>query len=215
MYTLHKSNRKDIEKIATCHILCFKNSLSAKLGKAYAAKTLEWFLLKENRFLFHISKNNKVIGYCGGFTPQFIGDGSTSGMLQFAMKEAVMGVIKKPWLLFHPELLHFYPLISRNLYKRIFGVRQKTAKAERTVVADRKAGLVVIGVHPDYRGKKVFEQLMTAFEKEAEKRSIHNLYLSVKKNNSRAVNAYNKAGWTILKEHEASLEMFKQIPAIN
>jgi hypothetical protein len=48
--------------------------------------------------------NNEVVGFCGGFAPQFYGDGSSSGMLQFAFKEAVMGIAKKPWLLVNKEL---------------------------------------------------------------------------------------------------------------
>ncbi|MGN6617866.1 MAG: GNAT family N-acetyltransferase [Ilyomonas sp.] len=214
MYRLHKSTKADINNIAACHQVCFKDSLSAKLGEGYTAKTLEWFLVKENRFLFHICDEDKVIGYCGGFSPQFIGDGSTSGMLQFAMGEAIKGVIKRPWLIFHPVLMQFYPLIIRNICKRIFGTQQKRTEVERSIVEDRKIGLVVIGVHPHFRGKKVFEQLMNAFEKETAERHISNMYLSVKKTNHRAVNAYKKAGWQIEKEHDASFEMIKQMPSV-
>lgn len=154
MYKLHKSTIADLAKIAVCHQACFGESLSSKLGNAYAAKSLEWFLVNEHRFLYHVSFENKVVGYCGGFNSQFIGDGSTSGMLQYAMQTGFKAILQKPWLVFHPELLKFYPLIIRNIYKRLFSLKKTTSTEQRNVVFEKKLGLVVIGVHPEHRGKK-------------------------------------------------------------
>lgn len=64
---------------------------------------------------------------------------------------------------------------------------------------------------PNTEVKKVFEQLISAFEKEAFDKNILNLYLSVKRSNVRAVNAYKKAGWKISLEHEESFEMSKSL----
>src|SRR4051794_13377066 len=111
MYQLGIPQRLQIKDLALCHLRCFPGSFSSKLGLQYTSKSLEWFLTNENKFLFHIKCNGKVIGYCGGFRSSYSGDGSTSGMLQFAMREAIIGMIKKPYLLFHPELIKRYPLI--------------------------------------------------------------------------------------------------------
>src|SRR3954464_8137783 len=101
MYQLRETQSPSIKDIAICHQKCFPNSFSSKLQNSYVAKTLEWFLGAENRFLFHIEAQHQVIGYCGGFQSLSPGDGSTSGMLQYAMKEAIMGIIKRPYLIFH------------------------------------------------------------------------------------------------------------------
>ena len=69
----------------------------------------------------------------------------------------------------------------------------------------------MIGVHPLYRNKGVFELLMTRFEKEAFERNIHTLTLSVKKDNKRAVNAYKKIGWQVFKEENKILYMTKAL----
>ena len=69
----------------------------------------------------------------------------------------------------------------------------------------------MIGVHPQYRGKGVFEMLMQEFEKQAIEMGILKMVLSVKKENTRAIKAYNKAGWEIFKEHENVIEMMKTI----
>lgn len=211
MFRLIQSTQLDLEKISACHKQCFANSFSTKAGNAYIKKTLEWFLIAENRFLFHIECDNKVIGYCGGFKSAYIGDGSTSGMLQYAMKEAIRGVLKKPYLLFYPELIKRYPLIFRNLFKKIF----RTKKINRPVAqhdnSNSPIGLVVIGVHPDYRGKGCFELLMQHFEEECKKRNTEKAALSVKTSNTRAIAAYKKAGWQIASQSENGIDMFKML----
>lgn len=203
----------NLEAISLCHLQCFSNSFSAKLGLPYIIKTFEWFLLADNRFLFHVIYDDKIIGYCGGFSPQFVGDGSTSGILQYAMKRAVTGVIKKPWLLLNKELFQFYPLITKNIFRKIFKPGKNFQPINTTAVTpfESRTGLVVIGIHPSFRGKGVFEMLMNEFEKETTKRQLSTMVLSVKRNNARAIHAYKKAGWLVYKTNEQSLEMRKTI----
>src|SRR6266487_409523 len=124
MYKLYQTSQQVLDKIALCHMACFPDSFSTRLGFNFTKRSLEWFLIAENRFLFHIESENQVIGYCGGFKSSFIGDGSTSGMLQYGMREAIQGLIRKPYLLFNPHLLKRYPLIFRNIYKRVFNSKE-------------------------------------------------------------------------------------------
>ncbi len=209
MFQLVKSLPSHLVKISKCHRNCFANSFSTKAGKAYIIKTFEWFLVVENRFLFHVESENEVIGYCGGFRSSFAGDGSTSGMLQYAMKEAMQGLIRKPYLLFHPDLLKRYPLIFKNIFRRIFNSKKNIPT---TIHHDNaKIGLVVIGVHPDYRGKGVFELLMQNFEEECKKRNVTRITLSVKASNARAIAAYKKAGWQIASQTKKDIDMFKMM----
>lgn len=211
MFRLIPSTPLDLEKISECHKRCFANSFSTRAGNAYIKKTLEWFLVAENRFLFHIEYSNKVIGYCGGFKSAYRGDGSTSGMLQYAMKEAIRGVIKKPYLLFHPELIKRYPLIFRNLLRKILPAKKINHSAAEQDNSNPAIGLVVIGVHPDYRGKGCFELLMQHFEDECKKRNSLKAALSVKASNTRAIAAYKKAGWQIATQSENGIDMFKTL----
>lgn len=212
MYVVRKSLPSDLITISVCHHICFPKSFSKNLGLAYTRKTFEWFLLSDNRFLYHISSGNRVIGYIGGLNPQFTGDGSTSGMMRIAMKEASAGIAKKPWLLFKKEMISFYPLILKNLYGKIFsGNIISQPQNFSSEFFEQKVGLVVVGVHPDERGKGIFEALNEKFENEARRRNISKLILSVKKDNLRAIKTYTKAGWLISKENITSLEMYKII----
>ena len=83
---------------------CFPDSLATKLGKDYVQQTFDWYLNHPNRFLFFIEEGDKVIGYCGGFVPAKPGDGSSSGMLQHAFKQAVTALLLQPWLLLNAEV---------------------------------------------------------------------------------------------------------------
>lgn len=197
-----KTNSEQLNAVVDCYINCFPNSLTVKLGKAYIKKTLQWFLANDKRFLFHVEVDNKVVGYCGGFVPQRIGDGSASGMFQFAFNEAVKGIIKKPWLVFNEEVRKMYPFLWRNIKRKIFRNVNATTVINKSTPLNFQPniGLVVIGVHTAYRGKKIFELLMQHFDEKAIQYKCNAAKLSVKQNNIRAINAYKKFNWYIVEE---------------
>ncbi|HEX8334603.1 MAG TPA: GNAT family N-acetyltransferase [Segetibacter sp.] len=191
---------------------CFPASLATKLGKKYVFKTLDWFLSSPQRFLFHIEEDNKVIGYCGGFIPSKPGDGSSSGMLQHAFNEAVKGLILKPWLLFHNEVVPHYPFIWRNIKRKLTGrITPAQTATKKTVPFKQYVGLVVIGVLPSKRGTGVAQQLMAEFENKSRQLNHNELVLSVKKDNNRAIKAYNNYGWNIREEHQNTYVLQKTI----
>jgi GNAT superfamily N-acetyltransferase len=212
MYQLVCSEPKHLNAIAACQMECFPNSFNTKLGKSFTAKTLSWFLQNDKRFLYHIIHNNQVVGYCGGFAPQYYGDGSSSGMLQCAFKEAIIGVLKKPWLIFNKELRAYYPFIIRNIKKKLGLTKTLAAKPKpQDYVFKPSVGLVVIGVHPTMRGKGVFEIIMKEFEQRALQLNITNCSLSVRSSNARAIAAYKKMGWQIKSDKDGAVIMFKQL----
>jgi GNAT superfamily N-acetyltransferase len=197
--------------MALCHIACFPESLSSKLGIRYVKKTLEWFLHNPNRFLYHVEVQNTIAGYCGGFVPQFYGDGSSSGMLQHAFNEALIGLATRPWLLFHSEVRQQYRFLWLNIRRKFTG---KSIPLDNTLAKPAKpthVGLVVIGVHPDFRGSGAAQLLADEFEKKAKAFNKHELILSVKTDNKRAINAYKKFGWNILSEQKNTYVMNKMI----
>lgn len=205
------SKHNHLHDIALCHMACFPTSLSTQLGVKYVKKTLEWFLRNPNRFLYHVEEHNGVAGYCGGFVPQYYGDGSSSGMLQYAFKEALIGLATHPWLLLHPEVRNQYRFLWLNIRRKITG---KNIPLDNTIAKPLKpthVGLVVIGVHPDFRGSGVAQILADEFENKAKAFNKQELILSVKTDNKRAINAYKKFGWNILSEHKHTYVMNKMI----
>lgn len=209
MFIIQKSDKQQLPEIASCQLACFPDAFGTKLGKSYVQKSLEWFLDNPHRFLFQCNENGKVIGYCGGFAPAYYGDGSSSGMLQHAFKQAIIGTVKKPWLIFHPELVQYYPHILRNVKMRFLKKKTNYGVLKERIQLKPVVGLVIIGVHPAYRGKGVFELLMQEFEKQALSLNRNEVNLSVKKDNVRAINAYKKFGWSVRKEEGNGLKMYK------
>jgi ribosomal protein S18 acetylase RimI-like enzyme len=211
MFTIKNSKKQALPKLADCHITCFPSSLASRLGSRYVQKTLEWFLVNPNRFLYHIEVDEKVAGYCGGFVPIKFGDGSSSGMLQYAFNEAIKGIIKNPLLLFHAEVRQHYPFIWMNIKRKLTG---KTKPAQPVPVGkpfNPFVGLVVIAVHPHYRGTGIAQQLMNEFENRVRQYNQNEVVLSVKKDNGRAIKAYQKFGLKIKEEHAQTYVMNKFI----
>jgi len=192
-------------------MLCFPDSLATKLGLAYVLKTFGWYLDKPNRFLFHIELDNEVIGFCGGFVPTRIGDGSSSGMLQFAFNKAIKGLLLKPGLLFHKEVVPHYSFLWRNIKQRITGKTIPANSTPEPALFKSYCGLVVIGVHPDYRGQGVAQQLMEEFEMKARGLQQTILKLSVKKTNDSALKTYKKQAWYVGEEQAMTYVMHKSL----
>lgn len=214
MPQLHQSSLQDLPEIGACHAACFPDALTVKLGKKCMEKSLEWFITQEQSFLFHTMQGQQVTGYCGGFIPGFAGDGSASGMLRYTAPDAIQALLLRPWLLLHKDVLRLFPLAAKNLIHKLLSPFSKRSRQQAVTPLYRAgAGLVVIGVHPDFRGTGVFESLIQQFEKEALQRNINDLYLSVKPSNTRAINAYTKAGWSVHKQSGAAVEMIKHIHA--
>ncbi len=117
-----------------------------------------------------------------------------------------------PWLLFNSELVPHYTFLWRNLKRKITGkvVPAKPAGGKANVFKPY-CGLVVIGVHPDFRGKGFAQLLMAEFEKRAIELQQSELILSVKKNNTSAIQAYNKFGWSIKEEQPVTFVMQKKV----
>lgn len=211
MYSVENSSIQKLPEIAECHMACFPQSLSTRLGKKYVQKSLEWFLVNPNRFLFHVSNNGQVIGYCGGFVPVKVGDGSSSGMLQHGFKQAVVGLLRNPLLLFHQEVRPYFPFIWLNIKRKFTGKAIPIAPIDSSLPFVSKVGLVVIGIHPASRGKGIVEILMKEFETRAKLFNKNDIVLSVRKDNARAVNAYIKNGWQVKGEKKGILSMYKTI----
>ena len=134
--------------------------------------------------------------------------------MRHAMFQAIKGVLLHPSLLFSREIRPFYPLIFRNIKKKLFPFlnRKNSNQFSHLIPFENRLGLVIIGVVPDFRGKGAFELLMKTFEREADERKISRLVLSVKPENKRAINAYLKLGWKISETRKNSIEMQKFIP---
>ena len=206
------SQDKNLLELAKCHQSAFPHSFTSKMGRNYTAKTLEWYLTSDNKFLFHIEENGRIAGYCGGFVRMGEPYGSSSGMTQYAFREGLKALLVRPWLLFHPKIQGNFSFILRNIRYRFFPPRNLIAPGVQSAEIQPKAktaGLVVIGVHPDFQGKGYGSMLLQEFERKARSMNCQKMGLTVEAGNDQAIRSYTRNGWQVISRKNDHLEMEK------
>lgn len=212
--TIKDATKTDLVKIAACHASAFPDSVTSLLGVPFIAKMLEWYLSGSNKFLYWIEENNMCIGYCGGYVrTQDDEYGSATGMSQFGLKEAIRAVLRKPWLIMHPEIRGRYKFILNNLKRKFFRKKNKKhiTKPQPHIIDVKTAGLVVIGVSKNKMKQGIGSLLQVEFEKRAIALGADIMQLSVRKNNTQAIRSYERNGWRIVEEQGVSYLMQKSL----
>lgn len=197
----------DIEKIATCYIAAFPNTLSSALGLDYVKVMLKWYLSGDSTFLFYLEVNDQCVGFCGGMIRTTGTMGSASSMAQYSFNAAIKAFFIKPWLIFHPEVRAKYKFIVKNILRRFM----KESTKRDIIPASNYSGLVVIGVDPSFQGKGYGSKLLEGFEQFSRQRKLKRMVLSVKSDNAQAITSYRKNNWVVTKVAGQSTSMEKVI----
>lgn len=207
------SEARSLLEISKCHQSAFPDSLSSRLGFKFLKKMFSWYLYDPRGILFHIEKEGKVIGYCGGVKVlDHTQHGASTSITQYSFNEFVFSFLLRPWLLFHSENRKRYGFILKNLLSK-FGIKptpKPMSTQEREELYPR-FGLVVIGVNANSQNQGIGGILLREFEERAKKENIKILTLSVKDNNLQAINAYKKSGWIEQSKISDALIMIKKI----
>jgi GNAT superfamily N-acetyltransferase len=207
----------DIIGISKCQQKAFPNSLSSKMGLEFVAKMLSWYIKDERGVLFYIANENKIVlGYCGGIiTKNATETGAATSITQFGFRVFLSSLVKKPWLIFHKELLAKIPFLFRNILVKLgFSKMKKIGKVKSNEFKPRW-GLVVIGVNPDFRGGGIGTKLLSEFERLAILDNVAEITLSVKRTNKNAIAVYKKNNWKIYSSDSNSYSMKKELKFCN
>ena len=145
--------------------------------------------------------------------PKFVGDGSKSGILKFAIKEAIYGLLKRPWLWFHGELWRFGTIFLKNRWKIFVKKKNETSTGLPADIQEylNSVALTIICVNPAYRGRGLAQYLLLFAEEFATQHDRKVLSLGVKQKNDSAFKAYVKNGWVIHKKLGNSFVMKKYL----
>lgn len=215
--TIRLATFSDLKAAGQCQIAVFPKSFSSRLGNTYTSKMLEWFLVNEERFLLVAEDDQKTIcGYCGGFiTRPDQKMGSASGMTQYSFNTAIKSLILRPWMIFSKEVSANFKFIFKNILRKLGLAKKKKTSSSNTsekVYYEPGAGLVIIGTHPNFRGKGIAGMMLKEFENQAVRLGYNHLYLTVLDHNDSAIKAYKKAGWTERGLEGKELRMGKILP---
>jgi ribosomal protein S18 acetylase RimI-like enzyme len=163
--------------------------------------------------MFFISdENNVVLGYCGGIITKNVWEtGAATSITQFGFEVFLASLMRKPWLIFHKDLLAKIPFLFRNILVKFgFTKIKKIGKVNPEKFRPRW-GLVVIGVNPEFRGRGIGTKLLLAFERLAYQDKVCEITLSVKHTNKNAIAVYEKNNWKIYFIDNNSYSMKKEL----
>lgn len=192
------ANKSDLLDIARCHQKAFPSALASQMGKGYLQKMFGWYLSSGHTFLLCIRSESMVIGYCGGMIVDgTLLHGSTSSMAQYTFNAAVISILLRPWLIFHGGFLSRYKLVARNVSTRLRAIGSGHKPRSASAQVEPHAGLVVIGVDPDFQGKGYGSQLLREFENTARAKGMMRLQLTVRSGNQSALKSYLRNGWSV------------------
>ncbi|MDQ2656551.1 MAG: GNAT family N-acetyltransferase [Bacteroidota bacterium] len=207
--------RNDLPKLAQCHRTAFPRTLSAAMGQRYVEKMLEWYLVDDRAFIFFLQEGSSCVGYCGGL--KFDGThnvGSASSMIQHSYTLALRTFFRRPWLFLHPEFRPKYRLALKNVVRRIgkaLGLMSTSRVTKQANPREAHTGLIVIGVNPDLQGKGYGSQLLQEFERSSLALGYNKMMLTVRTDNSKAIQSYVRNGWQTTKVEGKSTTMEKRL----
>lgn len=210
---IQSAREEDLKAIAKCHREAFSSSFSSGLGMRFLIRSFQWYITNQDTCLLILKDmNGQIIGYAGGLLRHGKTlHGSSTSIVQYAFKEALIGLLFRPWLFFHPEMWTNYRFIFNNIRLKIFSNKKSLQPFISSQKPTRSLGLVVIGTSKDLRGTGVGSALLQAFERKGKEFNAEQLHLSVRKNNERAILAYKRNGWKLICENDAEIQMIKII----
>ncbi len=189
-----------LEGMARCHIACFPDQFTSRMGPAYAAAFYEAHIRGDGGIaLVAADGNGEVLGVAIGGRP--------------GIREEFVASAKRRFL---------GALIARTLTDRVV-LSALLARAGRRLGIGRRAAdpgisavvgdehcwalLQVIAVVPRARGSGLADRLMDAFRSACLAAGYESMYLPVFTSNSRAITFYRKHGWQVVKEVAGSTYM--------
>lgn len=212
----HSATGEELMAVARCHCAAFPHTLASALGERFIAVMLSWYPATGKGFLIYMeSEPGIVVAYCGGlYKDGSMRTGATSGMAQHSWGAAVLALLQRPGVVFHPELREKWGLIWQNLRLRLnlpSTVITPTPR-NKALAASPYVALASIAVHPDYQDLGVGSQLLHAFEQKAKTTyRATRIQLTVRTENSKAIHFYMRKGYTSTKESSRSIQMEKKL----
>ncbi len=212
----HSATGEELMAVARCHCAAFPHTLASALGDRFVAVMLSWYPTTGKGFLIYMeSEPGTVVAYsCGLYKDGSLRTGATSGMAQHSWGAAILAIIRRPGVVFHPELREKWGLIWQNLRLR-FNLSSNVLTPtpwNKALAASPYLALASIAVHPDYQDLGVGSQLLHAFEKKAKTTyQTTRIQLTVRAENSKAIHFYMHRGYATTKESSRSIQMEKKL----
>lgn len=177
---------EDSGRVAVIHREVFPDTPSARLGYGYCRRLYAMYATENRAFGRVLLQEGEAVGFVVG------GDKGIHEMISKKLRsQAALSSIVRPSLLLS--------MAGTQIGKRFKNrERAQTLTAQATNVDRKKVSkLFLIGILAKARGTGGARQLLDSFVEDACSRGYDTVVLNVHRDNARARNAYEKAGWIL------------------
>jgi len=210
-FIVNQAKMQDILGVSQVHLHCFSGHFLSNFGNRFLNVYYSNYLTYPKHLLLIAKFENKIVGFVAGTL-------STDLLYRSLFRENFFTIARLTLFRFMAN-----GEFRKQLFKRLHFVkgaikskilsnknREKTAPEQKL----NNCRLLSIAVLRDFWNKGASLKLIMAFEQEVKKRGAQECFLSVKKDNLRAVGFYQKAGWRISKEAGGSYIFTKNLSSI-
>jgi len=181
--TLRPMREQDISPLAAIHLAAFRGFPNARLGRVYARAMLRWFFSNPNGIAIVAERDQTFCGYVVG-APL----GYQKAFARHMILPAILGYLTHPTAWANFRVLQSAWLRLRNLACRA------NVSSEPTIPTPAYS-LVSIAVAPPFRGQRIGQALIHAFENAARARGAVAVRLTTRPENPAAIALYQTSGW--------------------
>ncbi len=165
------ANLDDVDALVALHLKCFSGAdhIAVMFGEGFIREAYKWFVTDSKTFVLvaKTKQGDKLVG----FTALAEG-GYNVPMLRAAKWEALYGIVRRPWLIFHPELI-------LRLFRVIFPSRKPHLVGKFSQIA-------FTGVESGFRGMGIGKVLKRESIRVCRERGMQSMITGVKSENVRA-----------------------------
>jgi ribosomal protein S18 acetylase RimI-like enzyme len=199
---VRRASAADLPAMARCHLACFPDQLTSRMGLAYAAALYAFYLSHPDGIsLVATDPFGELLGLCVGGAPGIYGEFRIAALRRFA------GM----WL----RRMLTDRLVRRFVLARVRAAltpyRRASEDGASEAARGRWAKLQIIAVLAHARGAGVADRLIAAFGAACAAAGYDGLRLAVQCDNARALAFYRRHGWRDLGAHGKSLHLWRAL----
>lgn len=191
----------DIPTLSLIHIHAFKNHMNSYLGLRYARAFIKWFTENKNTICLTAEVEGQHLGYVCGATISY-----NKKMNKDLFWVVVGCFLLRPYLFFNVELMN----IVRIKIQILLGNKSLFKDTVKNPVGK---GISLVSICSDKSScvKGTGSRLINEFEKQAKQLGFDFMRLSVKPENIKAIEFYERNGWRLLQNNKNILYYWKKV----
>jgi GNAT superfamily N-acetyltransferase len=170
---------EDLDSLVALHYQCFseKDHIAMRFGKPFMVAAYRWFVTSPETFTLIAKQGDSLIGFSTVADRPY-----NPPMLRACWREALSGLMLRPWIAFHPELV-------RRLLRLLF------RRYKEYIVRNKVAHIAYMGVDPQVQGVGIGKALVSATIRTCRERGMNEIIVGIMRKNKRSIAVHERAGF--------------------